>query len=248
MRRYDGAPNGSNVPKYQIEASGTLTPSDRAAPDVKIYITDFGEAFFDQPSSGAPPPTQLNTPDLVKPLEAIFGCPITFAADIWTLGLLMFEILGRHPLFEAYFPSEDTVLAEAMSALGPLPGKWWQAWPDRSKFFKEDGSLQGGQGISREDLTERLRDSVGLKADSVGYGFDESEMGSFEELLRSMLRYEPLDRVTVDEALKSGWVRKYGMPALEKVFPDIGLSCQGVPQHIGEKEEASLSVTEIEKI
>lgn len=109
----------------------------------------------------------------------------------------MFEIFRRHPLLKAFFPSENTVPAEAMSTLGPLPGKWWQAWLNRSKFFKEDGSLPEGQGISREDLTEWFSDSVGLKADSAGYGFGESETGSIEELLKSMLRYEPLDRVTV---------------------------------------------------
>lgn len=227
VRRYDGAPVGANVPKYQVQGTGVFTPSDHAAPDSKIYITDFGEAFFDQLSSGASLPTRLNTPTLVRPLEAIFGCPITFAADIWTLGLTIYEIIGREALFESYFPSEDTVLQEAVKTLGPLPAKWWQAWPNRSQFFIDDK-------ISA-DLKNRLYRSVGRDTHSAAYGFDEFEMGIFEELLRSMLKYQPQDRVTVDKALQSEWVRRYGIPALKECVLDIDLSSLEVPQDVREK-------------
>ena len=238
VKRYDGAPIESNVPKYQIMATGMYTPSDLAAPDSKIYITDFGEAFFDQPSSGTSLPTQLNTPILVKPFEGMFGYSITSAVDTWTLGLTLFEIFGRHKLFQnSFFPTEDTVLSEAIGTLGPLPSQWWQAWPSRSKFFKDDGSFQEGIVIS-PDLKEQLRSSLGRETDSAAYGYGESEMTSFGELLKSMLRYEPQDRVTVDEALKSGWVRDYGIPALKESVPDIDLSSLGVPQHVGEKDES----------
>jgi len=176
-------------------------------------------------------PQPNSTHRLVKPLEPMFGYPITFAVDIWTLGLTVFEILGRGALFERFFPDEDTVLLEAISTLGPLPPKWWQAWPNRSTFFKDDGSFQEGLEIltNPRPLAERLRRSLGRETDTAAYGFGESEMGSLEELLMSMLRYEPQDRVTVDDALNSGWVRDYGIPALKEGVPDVDLSGWKIP-------------------
>ncbi|MCJ1462051.1 hypothetical protein MMC07_000651 [Pseudocyphellaria aurata] len=229
VKRYDGTPIGSNVPKYQLWATGIYTPSDRAAPGSKIFITDFGEAFFDRPSSSAFRPTQFNSPVHVRPVESNFGYPNTFAADIWTLGLTMCEILGRRTLFDSSFLTcEDYIIREAVSALGPLPIRWWRAWPKRPDFFKEDGTVQESvQALL--DLTENLRRCVGRKAESTAYGLDESESKTFEELLKSMLRYEPQDRVTADEALKSDWVRLYGIPALKKNIPDIDLSSLELP-------------------
>ena len=140
----------------------------------------------------------------------------------------IFEMLGQGALFEAFFPDENSVLIEAISTLGPLPEKWWQAWPKRSEFFRDDGSYR--DDISRpfetvkKPLAYRIRNRMGRGADSTTDKFSDLEMQSLEELLQSMLQYEPKNRITVNEALRTRWVREYGIPALKEGNPDIDLS------------------------
>ena len=243
VRRYDGAPIGPSVPEYQIQSQGTVTPADTIPSNCEVLVTDFGEAFFMDDTSGAHQEYELNTPFLVRPLDSMFGFPITNAADIWTLGMTIFDILGRNPLFQDYWPDADTVLCKAIDTFGPLPPKIWQSWPSRSQYFKDDGSWQEAARPSEEEilptLTDRIRDSLGLREESETFGYTEVELKSLEKMLRSMLQYEPENRATVDEVLRSEWVREYGMPAFIDALPDVDLSLESdyvwnaaVPQNL----------------
>ena len=232
VRRYDGAPIGPHVPEYQIQPQGTVTPADTIPSDSKILVTDFGEAFFlPPPNEGAHQEHKLNTPHLVRPLDAMFGYSITGAADIWTTGMTIFAILGRSRLFDVYWPNDDAVVLEAINALGPLPPNMWRTWPNRSKFFQDDGSWQEAKRPSESDispptLSHRIRDAMRQErgGESAVFGYPEAELESLEKMLRSMLQYEPKDRATVDQVLRSEWVREYGMPALIDAVPDVDLS------------------------
>ena len=132
VRRYDGAAIGSNVPEYQIKPACIFTPSDTVAPDFKILVSDFGEAFFMQTPDAASQKSELNTPVLVRPLEVIFGYPITSAADIWTIGMAIFDILGHTRLFQGWWPDEDSVVLKAMMKLilkhTAIPRRSCQVW------------------------------------------------------------------------------------------------------------------------
>ena len=237
VRRYDGAPIGPNVPEYQIKPAGIFTPSDTLSPDCNVLITDFGEAFFMPTADGAVQKSELNTPVLVRPFETIFGYPITSAADIWTIGMAIFDILGHSKLFQDLWPDEDSVVLEAISTFGPLPPNMWRVWPSRSKFFKEDGSWQEGkkpyESGNSTSFTDRLRECMEHDADSKTYGYSDEELRSLERLLRSMLQYEPKARITANQALGSEWARDYGIPALLKAIPDIDLSSLGIDSTVG---------------
>jgi len=241
VRRHNGAPIGSDVPEYQIQPTGILTPSDTIAPSCKVLITDFGESFFMQTPDKPSQQSELNTPMLVRPLEKTFGYPITSAADIWTIGMAIFDILGRGKLFQDCWPDEDTVVLEAISTFGPLPPKMWQAWPNRSKYFKDDGSWQDENPLESRisrPLAHRLRDCMEHEACSTIYGYSDIELRSLEKMLRSMLQYEPNNRITVDQALRSEWARDYGIPALLKAVPDVDLSSLGVNQTVGAQNQS----------
>lgn len=146
--------------------------------------------------------------------------------------MAIFNILGRDKIFQDLWPDEDSVVLEAISTFGPLPPKMWQAWPNRSKFFKDDGPWQEDKKppdseLSRS-LANRLRDCMEHEADSEIYGYSDVELWSLEKMLRSMLKYELNDRVSVDEALRSEWARDYGIPALLKAIPELDLYSLGI--------------------
>ena len=148
------------------------------------------------------------------------------------MGMAIFEILGHEKLFEGWWPDEDTIILEAISTLSPSPPTMWQAWPKRSKFFKDDGSWQEDKKpqeseISRP-LANRIRDCMEHEAHSKRYGYLDEELRSLEDMLRSMLQYEPSDRITVDQARRSEWAREYGIPALLKAVLDVDLRSLGI--------------------
>lgn len=226
--RYDGMPIGSQVPKYQIQAAASWVPSDMVDLGCKILVTDFGEAFFTQTPDKVALKLELNSPVRVRPLDRIFGYSVTSAADIWTAGIGISDIVGRDKLFQHHFQTEDTVILEAISTLGQLPPKMLQSWPNRSMFFGDNGSWQEAAKPSELELSrpliDRLRTSVSHETHSTIYGHSDEELRSMEKMLLSMLRYDPNDRITADEALRSEWARDYGIPALLKSLPEVNLS------------------------
>lgn len=148
--------------------------------------------------------------------------------------MTIFDIMGRSKLFEDFWPKEDSIILDAISTLGPLPSKMFHAWPNRSKFFKEDGSWQEDRKPKESELsrslTVRLRECMESESNSNTFGYGDAELQSLEKLLRSMLQYEPNNRIKVNQTLSSEWVQGYGIPALLKSVPDVDLSMWGIKQ------------------
>ena len=112
----------------------------------------------------------------------MFGYPITSAADIWTVGMAILDILGRSKLFQDYWPEDDTVVLKAINTFGPLPLTMWQSWPNRPQFFKDDRSWQEAHKSS-ESVTDRIRDSMAHGGESEAFGYTAAELKSLEKML-----------------------------------------------------------------
>ena len=136
VERLDGAPLGPEAPRYSVMPAQLPIASDEVT-DPRICISDFGEAWL---SSDAQPKQELNTPVIFLPPEATLDRTLLgFPADIWTLACSIYEIMGERPLFEGFMPDRDDIIAEMVSALGPLPQPWWDAWQARSDFLPKMG-------------------------------------------------------------------------------------------------------------
>ncbi|KAL4945845.1 kinase-like domain-containing protein [Aspergillus oleicola] len=78
---------------------------------------------------------RISRPWLLAPPESRFANvghldePLSFSADIWTLGCAIWEIFGDRPPFGA-FPVE---------ILSKLPERWLVEWKERRNWFDEDG-------------------------------------------------------------------------------------------------------------
>lgn len=121
IRRLDGGALEPNAPPHAIFPM-TQNMQGHQVHDPQILISDFGTSFLVKQT---PSPT-LYTPALYCPPEAFFGEPLVapMAADIWTLGLTLYEVLGERPLFETLARDRDDIIGEMVNTLGPLPERW----------------------------------------------------------------------------------------------------------------------------
>lgn len=82
----------------------------------------------------------------VRPPETRFEKtkPLSYSADIWTLGCALWAICGQNALFNSsFFATEDHITCQQVDALGMLPMEWWAQWGMRKKWFTETGQAVG---------------------------------------------------------------------------------------------------------
>lgn len=114
---------GPEAPQYSVQPATIGNPCyDIKGADAYIIIANFGEAFFPEER----PAKKLHTPTLLLPPEYIFGEHPNSAADVWTLGCTLFNLLGARRLFEGIMSDADDTIAEMISTLGTPPQRWWK--------------------------------------------------------------------------------------------------------------------------
>lgn len=185
----------------------------------EIIITDYGTSFV---VSQTPSPT-LHTPALYSPPEDFFNEPITIptAADVWTLGVILYDAVGERPLFETFAWDPDDIIAEMVNTLGQLPVRWWDSWNNRSEFFNPDGSwITNFQRISTpvfRRLHKRMWDmGRGETPESCEWDVAGGELKALEDMLRAMMTFEPAERPTAKQLLTSEYMVKWAMPAWQR--------------------------------
>lgn len=218
VRRLDGASPEPHAPPYAVWSMPIETPADELA-DPIAKISDYGTSFV---VADTPEP-ELCTPTLYRPPEALFGDRIVpFAADVWSFGVSLYEVLGERPLFETFSCDKDDVLADIISTLGPPPRRWWDGWTNRGEFFEGDGEWRNG-GISRiytpvwRPLSRRMWEmGRGKTPESCEWDVEGGEIRALEELFGGVLAWEPEERWTVEELVASEYMVKWALPAWER--------------------------------
>ncbi|POS77421.1 protein kinase domain-containing protein [Diaporthe helianthi] len=218
VRRLDGKDPQPQAPPHAIYPMSVQMPADKVM-DPEIFISDYGTSFV---VSQEPNPT-LHTPALYLPPEDFFSEPVTLAADVWTLGVSLYEVLGERPLFETFAWDRDDIIAEMVSTLGILPSRWWDKWANRGEFFNPDGSWIPANQLRRittpifRPLHQRMWDmGRGETPGDCEWDVDGGEMRALEELLMGMLAFEPSQRLTAEEVMASEYMTKWAMPAWQR--------------------------------
>ncbi|SMQ56275.1 unnamed protein product [Zymoseptoria tritici ST99CH_3D7] len=222
IRRVDGAPVRPHAPPQAVYPLNIEMAADELT-NPRLQIIDYGTSYL-WPAGSAP---ELHSPALYLPPEDFFGEPITPAADIWTLGVSLYEVLGERPLFESFASDRDDLLADTINALGQPPKRWWDKWAQRQEFFQPDGSYI--EDIKRihtpkfRPLQQRLwQMGRGETRETCEWDVEGGEMRALEELLRSMLKFEPSERATAEELLASEYMVKWAMPAWQRQLQRTG--------------------------
>lgn len=216
ITRVDGRPVEPHAPSYAVCPLHVKMAADKLV-DPIVKISDYGTSFL----SATEPSPELHTPPLFLPPEDFFNETITLAADVWTLGVNLYEVLGERPLFESFSCDRDDIFADTISTLGRPPARWWDSWENRKDFFELDGSWT--RNIQRiyspifRPLHQRMWDmGRGKTPETCEWDVEGGELRALEELLRAMLAFEPAERPTAEQLMASEYMVKWAMPAWKR--------------------------------
>ncbi|KAL9103285.1 MAG: hypothetical protein Q9163_001663 [Psora crenata] len=212
--RLDGKQLGPEVPPYTVEpAYFWRLGMESITKNMKII--DYGEASFINERR-----QKLHTPLPFRAPESFFGEEIGMPADIWSFGCTTFDISGKESMFTTCMLSQDSILAELVGALGPLPHRWWKEWKNKSAFFTDDGSpmkeigfdievsKDRGPRLLTQKLQEKRRGRINeLRSRSPSERLTLDEMKGLEEIFAMVFKYEPSERATAEQIIRSSWLQ-----------------------------------------
>ena len=183
--------------------------------DAQVLLSDFGESY--SPSSEIRRGEDCHTPLAVRPPEARFEprAPLSYSADIWSLAVAIWEVLGMKAIFSNEYVTEDEMVSQHIDVLGPMPRSWWDRWEERGEFFDQDGHPTEGREVWPE-LGQAFERGVQDYRRKLQMGvFGEEETQAILNLIRRMLTFQPEERPTIEEVLESEWMVKWVLPDLK---------------------------------
>ena len=210
--------------------------------NMRMQLCDFGEAY--KPSTTTRLGRDCNTSWPNQPIEAYFmpDAPLSFPADIWTLGMVLWDTFTLCSLAYADFTPTEGTISQLVGVFGPLPKEWqqhesWRAFA--ATHYDEQGKPHEPPPFTSLDnafdeglQAYRKMGNAALVADD--------ERAAFLDLLRRMMVYRPEDRITIEGVLQSEWMQKWALPALAEA--------EAVQAKEAEEAEAARKVEKVEKV
>ena len=212
----DGKPLPPNVPpKAVVPLYLGMDADEFKLHDAHVLLSDFGESY--SPSSEVHQGEDCHTPLASQPPEARFEpqAPLLYSADIWSLAVAIWEILGMKALFSNEYVTEDEMVSQHIDVLGPMPTSWYEHWRERGEFFDQDGRPKEGRDVWPK-LEQAFEQGIQYYRQRLQMGvFGEEETKAILNLIRWMLAFRPEERPTIEEVLESEWMVKWVLPDLE---------------------------------
>lgn len=212
----DGIPLPPNVsPKAVVPVYLGIHAYKFKLHDAHVLLGDFGESY--SPLSETRRGENCNTPPAMRPPEARFEpqSPLSYSADIWSLGVTIWEILGMKAIFSMEWITDDEMVSQHIDVLGPMPKNWWERWEGRGEFFNQDGRPIEGRELWPELEEAFTRDVQIYRYKSGMEIFEKEETRAILNLMRRMLAFRPEERPTIEEVLQSEWMLKWVLPDWE---------------------------------
>uniref|UniRef100_A0A7S3VIQ8 Protein kinase domain-containing protein n=2 Tax=Dunaliella tertiolecta TaxID=3047 RepID=A0A7S3VIQ8_DUNTE len=176
--------------------SGTSSTSRVVPSSSAIKVIDFGSSTFEEQYHSS----IVSTRHYRAP-EIIMGMGWSYPCDMWSLGCIIVELLTGDALFQTHENLEHLAMMEQV--LGPIP----EAMVERSnkaasKCFVEN-RLHWPDGAPSKKSVKAVKKMSNLRRLILNNGDASAvpHIDSLVDLLSGMLRYEPEQRMTAQEAL-----------------------------------------------
>ncbi|KAE8354163.1 kinase-like domain-containing protein [Aspergillus coremiiformis] len=137
-------------------------------------------------------------PDIYRAPEVILGMSWTSKADIWNVGVLVWDLFEDHHLFDGRDlngnQSDVHLLAEMIAMLGPPQLNFLRRSPQSQKYWDPMGQWKAVVEVPQYSLEE-----------SEEYLEGENKK-LFMQFIRKMLRWDPEERQSACELLSDPWL------------------------------------------
>ncbi|KFA77297.1 hypothetical protein S40288_01269 [Stachybotrys chartarum IBT 40288] len=166
-------------------------------PTGSIQLNDFDHAVFTEPGQKHFGAIQA---ELYRAPEVVFDAGYDQSADMWSLGVMLWDLLEKKTLFNPVLPGtteyDDIIhLSEITSLLGPPPRDLLESGRRTKLFYDNTGNLQGP---GRKQGTLSLENTISCMKGE--------EKRMFLKFVRRMLRWDPSERSTAKELLEDPWL------------------------------------------
>nr|VWP02166.1 Chitin synthase export chaperone [Ganoderma boninense] len=155
----------------------------------KPVLCDFGEARIGLATKH----TGLIQPDQYRAPEVVLGVPWDEKVDIWTVGVLIWDMFEGKNMFRPYGGPEDKRddlyhLAHMVALLGPPPADFLArcTMAELGQFFDKQG---------KETLSETILEG--------------EDKALFLAFVRKMVRWDPGERASAKELLRDPWLNTF---------------------------------------
>ncbi|KAM3426507.1 hypothetical protein MY4824_009939 [Beauveria thailandica] len=161
-----------------------------------VQIADFGYSV-----SGKTHHSGCIQAEAYRAPEVILDSGYSYSADIWSLGVMMWDLLQGKRLFNPIDKRisdeyDDSIhLAQLTSLLGPPPPEMLHSGQRTSMFYKPDGNFKHPELIPED-----------LKFDNTVTIISGQEKAKFLEFVEKMVRWNPVERSTARDLLKDPWL------------------------------------------
>ncbi|OAA59540.1 protein kinase-like protein [Niveomyces insectorum RCEF 264] len=174
-----------------------------------LVICDFGQARIGRQHTGSAMPVPYRAP------EILLGVPWDQAVDMWSVGLLAWNLLEHEDLFDVYdADSEENNTAHHLAAmtalLGPPPSAFLSRSQESRKYWDADGQWQGPVPLPpTRDLASRVQT------------LDGDDKTNFVSFLECCLSWLPEERLPALQLYCHPWLRG---ESVEAFAARVGLS------------------------
>ena len=171
----------------------------------EVKVIDFGSSNFVYDSSSS----YIQSRSYRAP-EVIMGCNYDYKIDIWSLGCILAELYSKTVLFQS--DSVHSLLARVIGIIGPIPEWMFEKGSTVKGMFCEEKLLYMEAEAVNDTNANISTTSVGKKKMHVIVPKRtliknrlHCEDQPFIEFLRFLLKIDPNERPTAEEALNHRW-------------------------------------------
>ncbi|XP_012931641.1 dual specificity protein kinase CLK3 isoform X1 [Heterocephalus glaber] len=167
---------------------------EKSVKNTSIRVADFGSATFDHEHH-----TTIVATRHYRPPEVILELGWAQPCDVWSIGCILFEYYRGFTLFQTHENREHLVMMEKI--LGPIPSHMIHR-TRKQKYFYKGGLVWDENSSDGRYVKENCKPLKVPCVPEQSYMLQDSlEHVQLFDLMRRMLEFDPVQRITLAEAL-----------------------------------------------